>query len=375
MDDTLCEKAVALRHALHAAPELSGREAGTKRMLQQFLKANTPLSITDCGAWFYAVYRCGRPGARRIAFRADIDALPIQEKNSLPYASRCPGVAHKCGHDGHAAALAALACRVCAEGAPCDIYFIFQHAEETGEGGAVCAALLEQADIEEVYAFHNMPGLAQGTVFLREGTMHCASTGMTLHFTGAPTHASTPELGRNPAAAISELVCALPGFTQPARHRGMVLATVVQIDVGARAFGVSASEGRLLLTIRAQLQSELDTLRGAVAELAARLAKRDGLALEVSYCEAFPETANAPGPVRRVFEACRAAGVPAQTLQAPMRCSEDFGWYLQKRPGAIFYVGDGEAHAPLHDAMFDFPDEALRTAADVFFAIAQSFGA
>ena len=239
----------------------------------------------------------------------------------------------------------------------------------------MCAALLEQADIEEVYAFHNMPGLAQGTVFLREGTMHCASTGMTLHFTGAPTHASTPELGRNPAAAISELVCALPGFTQPARHRGMVLATVVQIDVGARAFGVSASEGRLLLTIRAQLQSELDTLRGAVAELAARLAKRDGLALEVSYCEAFPETANAPGPVRRVFEACRAAGVPAQTLQAPMRCSEDFGWYLQKRPGAIFYVGDGEAHAPLHDAMFDFPDEALRTAADVFFAIAQSFGA
>ena len=146
MDDTLYEKAVALRHALHAAPELSGREAGTKRMLQQFLKANTPLSITDCGAWFYAVYRCGRPGARRIAFRADIDALPIQEKNSLPYASRCPGVAHKCGHDGHAAALAALACRVCAEGAPCDIYFIFQHAEETGEGGAVCAALLEQAE-------------------------------------------------------------------------------------------------------------------------------------------------------------------------------------------------------------------------------------
>ena len=86
MDDTLYEKAVALRHALHAAPELSGREAGTKRMLQQFLQANTPLSITDCGAWFYAVYHCGRPGARRIAFRADIDALPIQEKNSLPYA-------------------------------------------------------------------------------------------------------------------------------------------------------------------------------------------------------------------------------------------------------------------------------------------------
>lgn len=79
--------------------------------------------------------------------------------------------------------------------------------------------------------------------------------------------------------------------------------------------------------------------------------------------------------MRRVFEACRAAGVPAQTLAGAHALLGRFCWYLQKRPGAIFYVGDGEAHAPLHDAMFDFPDEALRTAADVFFAIAQSFGA
>ena len=151
MDNKLYEKAAALRHALHAAPELSGREAGTKRMLQQFLHENAPsLNVTDRGAWFYAVYRCGRPGARRIAFRADVDALPIQEKNSLPYASHCPGVAHKCGHDGHAAALAALACRICAGGAPCDVYFIFQHAEETGEGGARCAARREEEAIAEV---------------------------------------------------------------------------------------------------------------------------------------------------------------------------------------------------------------------------------
>lgn len=373
MDDKLYEKAVALRHALHAEPELSGKETQTKHRLICFLREQTSLEIIDQGQWFYAVYRCGRHGARRIAFRADIDALPIQEKNDLPYASRCKGVAHKCGHDGHASALAALACRVAKQGAPCDVYFIFQHAEETGEGGRVCAELLEKEHIEEIYAFHNMPGLARGTVFLREGTMHCASTGMTLHFTGAPTHASTPELGRNPAAAISELVCALPGFTLPAQHKGMVLATVIQIDVGERAFGVSASEGRLLLTIRAQLQQKLDTLRKAVAELAARLAKRDGLALEISYCEAFPETANSSQAVQRVFQACHAANVPAQVLDEPMRCSEDFGWYLQKRPGAIFYVGDGESHAPLHDAMFDFPDEALRTAADVFFAIAQGF--
>ena len=137
---------------------------------------------------------------------------------------------------------------------------------------------------------------------------------------------------------------------------------------------MSASEGRLLLTIRAQLQSELDTLRGAVAELAARLAKRDGLALEVSYCEAFSKRPTRPALCGACFEACRAAGVPHRTAGTHALLGRF--WLVPCKSGpAPFLCGRWRgACAPLHDAMFDFPDEALRTAADVFFAIAQASG-
>ena len=100
MDQALYEQAVALRHQLHAHPELSNQEQGTKARLMDFLRENTSrLEIVDRGAWFYAVCP-GRPEGRRIAFRADMDALPIDETISLPYGSQTPGVSHKCGGNG-----------------------------------------------------------------------------------------------------------------------------------------------------------------------------------------------------------------------------------------------------------------------------------
>ena len=193
--------AAALRHALHAHPELSGQETWTKARLMDFLMEHTHLALYDRGSWFYALCR-GR-GEGKIAFRADFDALPIEETCDLPYHSQCPGVAHKCGHDGHSAALALLGLTLERTGADRDVYLIFQPAEEVGAGGEACAALLKEEGIGEVYAFHNMPGYPLHTVALRRGTMNCASKGVTYRFEGGPAHASTPELGRNPAAAVS----------------------------------------------------------------------------------------------------------------------------------------------------------------------------
>ena len=234
--------AIGLRHQLHAHPELSGQESWTKAHLMEFLKEHTHLEIVDRGSWFYALCR-GR-GEGKIAFRADFDALPIEETCDLPYRSQCLGVSHKCGHDGHSAALALLGLTLEETGADRNVYLMFQPAEEVGGGGEACAALLEEEGIGEVYAFHNMPGYPLHTVALRKGTMNCASKGVTFHFEGASTHASTPELGRNPAQAIAGLVTALPGLTRREDHRGLVMATVVQIDVGEPAFGISAYRGR-----------------------------------------------------------------------------------------------------------------------------------
>ena len=359
--------AARLRHELHAHPELSGRERWTKGRLMDFLREHTHLELVDRGSWFYALCR-GR-GEGKVAFRADFDALPMEETTALPYRSRCPGAAHKCGHDGHSAALALLGLTLERTGAERDVYLIFQPAEEVGAGGEACAALLEEEGIGEVYAFHNMPGYPLHTVALRRGTMNCASKGVTCRFEGVSAHASTPELGRNPALAVARMVTALPGLTRREDHRGLVMATVVQMAVGEPAFGISAHRGALLLTLRAQYQQELDALSRQVSELARRAAEEDGLELTVEEQDVFPETANHDAGVERVERAARVLGLPVVEMAEPMRGSEDFGWYLRQAEGAMFLLGDGEDHPPLHSGDFDFPDELLETACRMFCAL------
>ena len=368
MEQREYELAAALRHELHAHPELSGQEDWTRERLMSFLREHTALEIVPMGGWFYAVYHSGTDQPS-IAFRADFDALPVEDAIDAPYRSRCPGVGHKCGHDGHSAALAALALEVDRRGAGRDVYFVFQHAEEIGAGGEVCAAALKKLGVEEVYAFHNMSGYPRGAVCLREGTMHCASRGMILRFTGTPAHASTPERGRNPAFAVARLVCAIPELTDPEGYDGLVLCTVIQINVGEPAFGVSAHRGELLLTIRAQYERELAALQSALEALARREAGRYGLELEIGYQDVFPETANHPAQTEKVRRAARRLGFPVCEMAAPERCSEDFGYYLHAIPGAMFFLGNGEDYPPLHSAAFDFPDKAIRQAERLFQAL------
>lgn len=365
MHQDIFRLAVELRHELHAHPELSNQEKETKRRLMDFLRTHsTRLELADRGRWFYAVCRAGseRPS---IAFRADFDAIPVEDRCGKPYVSQNPGVGHKCGHDGHSAALAALALEIDRDGADKNVYFLFQHAEETGDGAKECVALLEEERIDEIYAFHNRPGYPLGQVRVLDGTVYCASEGMILSFLGTPSHASLPELGRNPAYAIAELVCALPGLTDPASHRGLVLATVIQIDVGEPAFGVQASRGRLLLTIRGQYEEELAALRDAVRALAEQKAARDGLELQISFQDVFPATVSHAANNEKLRRCCRELGLDCVQMPEPFRSSEDFGWYTKRIPGAFFEIGGGPG-TDLHTADMDFNDEIIPIAVSLY---------
>ena len=162
--EVILEKVVALRHELHRHPELSLQEKETKQRLMDFLKKETSLAICDQGRWFYAVY-AGK-GKKRIAFRADFDALPIPEEPLLSYASENPGVSHRCGHDGHASALCGLALMLEKYGCDNEVYLIFQHAEEIGAGAAECAGLLKKIKMDRIYAFHNWSGFPEGGIVI-----------------------------------------------------------------------------------------------------------------------------------------------------------------------------------------------------------------
>jgi len=357
-----------LRHELHQHPEVSLQETWTKQHLIDFLKQHTKLEIIDRGLWFYAVYHAGT-NRRNIAFRADFDALPMPEGIDLPYGSRCPGVSHKCGHDGHAAALAGFALEIDQQGAKQNIFFLFQPAEEIGAGGEPCSVLIKENQIEEIFAFHNMSGMPFRSVNVIDNTAHCASRGMAIHMQGIPSHASQPEAGINPALAIAAIILAIPALIAPEKHQGLVLCTVIQVDIGEKAFGISASMGDLRLTIRAEQETELDRLQQTLEELAASLALRDGLTVSISYNDIFPETFNHKESVDKIRRAAQANGLEVRELAKAQRGSEDFGYYTKLTKGAICYLGNGENYPPLHTFGFDFRDELLETAITLFLGL------
>ena len=206
----------------------------------------------------------------------------------------------------------------------------------------------------------------EGVLLLKEGTVNCASKGMEIIFTGTSAHASQPEKGKNPAFAVSDTVLALKEIADPACYEGLILATVVQIDVGERAFGVSAHKGKLLLTIRGQIEEEMDKLQDWIEAFAKEQAHRYGLEISFNYYDAFPETFNHKESIDKIRRIAEEKGWKTLDMEAPIRSSEDFGHYLKKAPGALIWMGAGFDCTPLHSEDFDYNDRLIERSVDFF---------
>lgn len=368
IDNLIIEKCIKARHKLHQIAELSNQEKKTKKFLMDFLSENTRFEIHDEGEWFYAVYKSGSKS--KIALRSEIDAVPVTENNEISYKSLTEGVSHACGHDGHCAAMLSTALHVEKEGAPCDVYFLFQHAEETGEGAVKCLKLFQDNDVNEIYGCHNAPGIPFGKIVMNEkGLMHWASTGVILNFEGAPSHASMPELGINPAFCIAEIIRELSCIEKASSHKGPVLSTIINIDVGEDAFGVQASTGKLCLTVRGKFESDIECFKEILKSAVKEKADLYGLRYDIRYQDTFPITLNAMQCMEIVEKACESIDCDFEYTEEMDRGSEDFGWYTKRIPGAIFHIGAGIDHAELHTSEFDFPDELIKNITEIFIQI------
>ena len=306
-----------------------------------------------------------------IAFRADMDALPIPEGDAVPkdHASLHPGVSHKCGHDGHCAALAGFALEVWQKQPSVNVCFLFQHAEETGQGGRECAEFLADTGCTAVYAVHNLSGYPENSIICRRGLTQCASRGLTLYFHGRASHASQPEDGLSPAGVISQMVPYSQSLLHSHIFQEKVLCTVIHMHMGEKDFGIAPGAGEISFTIRANLESDLELLEQLLREKAAGLATADGLTLEYQITDPFPETRNHDSAITVVEQAAKRLGKERIRLPEPWRASEDFGYYTKKCPGAIFYVGNGTDYAPLHSTDYDFNDRILETIVDMYLEI------
>ena len=368
MNDFIC-KTIELRHQLHSCAELSMQEHRTKEMLVRFLRENTHFTIYDFGSWFLCASGEDLPG-EAVAFRAEMDALPIPETIDLPYSSRNPGVSHKCGHDGHAASLCGLALALKEKPVERPVYLVFQPGEEIGAGGFACAKYLEEIGIREVYGFHNLPGFPLGSIVTREGLTQPASEGLRLLFRGICSHASEPEQGINPAQAIAETLLYAQDAIRHFPHRGMALCTVVGMKAGTGDFGISAGDGELSFTLRGENEEEMKELEERIVAFAGDEAQKAGLRFEFEILDYFPETRNDPGALGKVKETADRLGKPRIDMEELWRASEDFGYYTKKIPGALFYVGAGEECPPLHTPGFDFRDAVIETAVDMMYHLA-----
>jgi len=357
------EPLIELRRALHAHPELSGREAGTAERVRAWIEPHGPDEILSGlgGHGLAAIYE-GAEAGPTVLLRADLDAMPIGERSGAAYCSQVEGVSHVCGHDGHMAMLASLAPwlagkragRAAGRGR---VVLLFQPAEETGEGarGVIEDARFARIRPDFAFGLHNLPGRPMGQVVVRAGTFAMGSVGMIVRLRGRTSHSAEPEKGLSPGGAVARLIEELPRLGDG----GARLATVAHARLGEASFGVSPGEGVVLATLRADSAEGLRGLREEASALTQDAARDHGLGVAIEWVEEFSTTVNDGACARAVAESAAAAGLEVAELEAPMRWSEDFGRFLEACPGALFGLGSGEAQPPLHASDYDFPDALI----------------
>ena len=352
--ETALQRAKALRAQLHEMPEASGCETKTKQTLIDFLKQESDLEIHDCGKWFYAAHR--ENSGEGMALRADMDA--VTGADGRPY--------HGCGHDGHMSVMAALAAGAKGKALGQNVFFLFQHAEETGAGGADCCELFALEKIGSIFGFHNCPGFEAGHVLLLPDTFACASKGLILRFEGSQSHAAYPENGRNPVFPMAEFFSHWAALTDPALYEGLVLATPVGMSAGSRSFGVAAGSGEIDLTLRAWYGRDLEALTARVTALAQELAAKAGVSVGTEEQDVFPATHNTPTLYPAVEAAAKEAGLTVEIPPEPFRWSEDFGHYGSHCPAFFLGIGGGKEAPGLHTPDYQWNDAVTESALRLF---------
>lgn len=364
----------AFRHDLHRHPEVSGEERETARRLVEALRPHAPSKLlTELGGHgVAAVFESQEPGPT-LLFRAELDALPIEEKSQAEHRSTVAGKGHLCGHDGHSTILLALATGLSRQPvARGRVVLLWQPAEEDGSGAA---AVLKDPRFAEIrpdfaYSLHNMPGLAFGSVALKSGPVNCASRGMKIRLSGKTAHASQPETGLSPMAAMSKLMPALTALSNGAPPAiDFTLATVTHASLGEQAFGIAPGDAEIWVTLRTLIDDRMAELCEKAEQLVVEAAGETGLEHAISYHDIFFHCENAPEAVAHLEDALTSKDIRFDEGTLPMRASEDFGRLRAICPSAMFFLGAGEKHPALHNPDYDYPDDLTAIGARVFMAV------
>lgn len=369
----LAERTVALRRDLHRHPEIAFEERRTMGVVADQLRALGLSPRTGIGGTgVVALWDSGRPGPTVLA-RADIDALPVEEENEVPYRSMVAGAMHACGHDGHTAVLLSVAEIVTtrADALAGRVLFVFQPAEEIVRGAAAMLAdgALEGVRVDHVIGLHLSSDQPVGTVAVREGPSMAATDSYRLTVTGRGGHAAKPQEVIDPIVTAAEIVTTLQ--TLVSRETDPVDQAVISITSihGGTAFNIIPESVELKGTLRTFKPETRERLRRRIVEVGRSVAELHGATLAYDWFEGSPAVVNdadATAWFRRV--AAEVVGEDRVVVCDPIMGGDDMALWLQQAPGCYFFVGSqgSEASAyPHHHPRFDLDERSLPIAVEV----------
>ena len=373
---TYYDEMVTDRRFLHMHPELSHQEVETPAFIANRLESlGIEVRRNVGGRGVVGLIRGGKPG-KTIAFRADFDALPIDDQKDVAYKSTVPGVMHACGHDGHTAALLgfAKAMNDIKADLPGNIVLIHQFGEELSPGGA--RAMIEDGcldGVDLVFGAHLQSQMPAGKVYVRDGFLQASEDALKITVTGFGTHGAEPHTGVDPILAASHIMVALQSIVS--RNADPLKELVVSIGSfhAGNADNVIPNEAVMEGTIRV-FDPELRKLASRrVREIAESVGRGLGCEVEVEITTGYDSVNNDPEAMDIVRRGV--AGVFGENVAIdidPIMPVEDFSYYLQHRPGAYFFVGakmENEQYIfPHHHEKFDFHEPAMEMTAKVFAA-------
>lgn len=362
---------------MHRHPELSMKEDKTALYIADLVKSWGFEVETGVGKHGIVASLTVGKGKKSIGLRADFDALPIQEVNSLSYKSNVDGVAHLCGHDGHTSMLLAAG-KYLAENRNFEgtVRLIFQPGEETMEGGPAMIAdgLFERFPVDAVFGMHNMPGLELGKIYFAEGEVMAAVDNWEIEITGKGSHGAMPEFGIDPIVAGSSLVIALQSIVA----RNVAPANSAVVTVGAflsgNAGNVVAQSAILRLSIRTKTPEDRKMVLDRIRTLTKLQSESFGCTAEIREGIPGAVLVNSVDETREAYEIAKEAfGEDQVAFPGPTFLgSEDFAFMLQKRPGTYCFIGNGDTPM-VHHPEFTFNRDLLTKGAAYWVALTEGY--
>lgn len=366
----MVEELRQIRRDLHKIPELGLKEYKTSAYIREKL---TSFGITELETWLetgvVAVIR-GKGKGQAVAFRADMDALPVTEQTGCDFSSEHVGCMHACGHDGHVTVLLGFAkyLQEHKDELENDVVLIFQPAEE-GPGGAqllVDAGLFEKHPVRCIIGCHIFPQVPQGKVACRKGAMMARNGEVDVHIYGESAHGAQPQLGHDAVLAAGAVITGL--HTILSRNVSPLDSGVLTFGAihGGEACNIIAKEVKLEGTMRAFSDEAYETMTKRVQEVASGIAAGYGCKGEAVFRHMYRVVDNDPKLVELLQEV---AGDNYEETP-PYMLAEDFSLYLQKVPGMFFFLGSGNAEKgythSLHSAQFQFDEEILALGVETY---------